>query len=255
LLSVVGQDTSTGQYTANLYPLSESSAGSGNYTGTLPPQEPVHGPVDIETSSTCPPVSALVPDSGPSSGGTSVTITGSGFTGATPVDFGGTRATSFSVTSDGAIKAVVPPGSGTVAVTVSVGANIQVAGQYTYMAILSVTPPSGPAGSTVVITGTGIGSASQVSFGGNAADFTQVGPNEIQAVVPPGSGNTDVTVSTPYGSDSTPDTPADQFDYGPPLSPAPVPPPPPVTPPPPPAKPTRRTAWLPKSTQWPTACS
>jgi hypothetical protein len=198
----------------------------------LPPQEPVHGPVDIGTSSTCPPVSALVPDSGPSTGGTSVTITGSGFTGATAVDFGSAPATSFSVASDGAINAVVPPGSGTVAVTVSVGANIQVAGQYTYMAILSVTPPSGPAGSTVVITGTGIGSASQVNFGSNAADFTQVGPNEIQAVVPPGSGNTDVTVSTPYGSDSTPVTPADQFDYGPPLSPAPVPPAPPVTPPP-----------------------
>jgi alpha-tubulin suppressor-like RCC1 family protein len=233
LVSVVGQDTSTGQYTANLYPLTESPAGSGNYAGTLPPQEPVHGPVDIETSFTCPPVSALLPDSGPSTGGTSVTITGSGFTGATAVDFGSTPATSFSVTSDGDIQAVVPPGSGTVPVTVTVGANVQIAGQYTYMAILSVTPPSGPAGTIVTITGTGIGSASQVNFGGTAGDFTQVSPNEIQAVVPPGSGSTDITVSTPYGSDSTPDTPADQFDYGPPLSPAPVPPPPPVTPPPP----------------------
>ncbi|HXL91723.1 MAG TPA: IPT/TIG domain-containing protein [Streptosporangiaceae bacterium] len=232
LLSVVGQDTSTGLYTASLYPLSESPAGSGNYVGTLPPQEPVHGPVEFETSSTCPPVSALVPDSGPATGGTSVTITGSGFAGASAVDFGSTPATSFSVTSDGAIKAVAPPGSGTVPVTVTAGASLQIAGQYTYMAILSVTPPSGPAGSTVVITGTGIGSASQVSFGGNAADFTQVGPNEIQAVVPPGSGSADVTVSTPYGSGSTPVTPADEFDYGPTLSPAPVPPPPPVTPPP-----------------------
>ena len=55
-----------------------------------------------------PAVTALSPSSGPSAGGTSVTITGSGFTGATKVVFGSVAATSFSVVSATQITAVSP---------------------------------------------------------------------------------------------------------------------------------------------------
>jgi hypothetical protein len=56
---------------------------------------------------------------GPTVGGTSVTITGSGFTGATEVDFGGVRATTMTVDSDSEITATIPSrGSGRVHVTV-----------------------------------------------------------------------------------------------------------------------------------------
>jgi hypothetical protein len=53
-------------------------------------------------------VSSISPTSGPTTGGTTVTITGFGFTGATKVLFGTVAATSFSVVSDTKITAVSP---------------------------------------------------------------------------------------------------------------------------------------------------
>jgi hypothetical protein len=51
-------------------------------------------------------------------GGTTVTITGTCFTGATGVRFGATAATSFQIVNDTTIIAVSPAGTGTVGVTV-----------------------------------------------------------------------------------------------------------------------------------------
>jgi hypothetical protein len=73
-----------------------------------------------------PVVSAISPAKGPTKGGTSVTITGSGFTGAgfsaTSVSLGGTPAASFSVSSPTTIVAVTPSSRSlqTVAVAVTV---------------------------------------------------------------------------------------------------------------------------------------
>jgi IPT/TIG domain-containing protein len=62
-------------------------------------------------------VTAISPSSGAGAGGDSVTITGSGFTGATEVDFGNVSA-AMTVVSDTEITATSPPGSGTLDVTV-----------------------------------------------------------------------------------------------------------------------------------------
>ena len=62
-------------------------------------------------------MTGVSPASGSAVGGDSVTITGSGFTGATEVDFGGASA-HFTVDSDTEITVTSPPGSGTVHVTV-----------------------------------------------------------------------------------------------------------------------------------------
>ena len=64
-----------------------------------------------------PQVTGISPASGNSAGGDSVTITGSGFTDATAVDFGGIGAV-MQVNSDTQIIATSPPGSGIVDVTV-----------------------------------------------------------------------------------------------------------------------------------------
>jgi FG-GAP repeat/IPT/TIG domain len=67
-----------------------------------------------------PGVTNVRPSSGPLSGGTAVTIAGTGFTGATAVTFGLDAATSFTVNSPTSITAVAPgPGTGTVDVTVT----------------------------------------------------------------------------------------------------------------------------------------
>jgi spore coat protein U-like protein len=63
---------------------------------------------DLYTYAGPPTVSGLSPTSGSTLGGTPVTISGAGFSGATAVDFGTTPALSFSVESDGSISAVAP---------------------------------------------------------------------------------------------------------------------------------------------------
>ena len=58
-----------------------------------------------------PAVTGVSPGSGPSTGGNTVTVTGTGFTGASAVAFGTVPATSFTVNSDTSITATVPPGA------------------------------------------------------------------------------------------------------------------------------------------------
>ena len=84
-----------------------------------------------------PTVTGLSPSSGPAAGGTSVTITGTGFTGATAVDFGSTAATDVVVVNDTTITANSPAGSGVadVSVTTPVGTSATLpADQFTYIA-------------------------------------------------------------------------------------------------------------------------
>ena len=70
-----------------------------------------------------PSVTALGQSAGPASGGTTLSIVGANFTGATEVKFGGVLAANFQIQSDGAISATSPPGPpGAVDVTVTTAA-------------------------------------------------------------------------------------------------------------------------------------
>jgi hypothetical protein len=165
----------------------------------------------------------VAPASGPLAGGTAVTITGTGFTGASAVAFGSNPATTFSVISATSISATAPAGSaGTVHVTVTngIGTSSPVAAdQFTYVAAPGVTglaPTSGPTGggTSVVITGSGLSGATAVKFGSvNATTLTVNGAGQITAVSPPATaaGPVYVTVTTPGGT-SAAGTP-DQFTY------------------------------------------
>ncbi len=64
-------------------------------------------------------VTGISPAQGPATGGTTVTIAGTAFTGATAVHFGSTAAAAFVVDSDTQITAVSPAGTGVVDVTVT----------------------------------------------------------------------------------------------------------------------------------------
>ena len=169
-----------------------------------------------------PTITSLGSNSGPPSGGTFATIFGSGFTGATAVDFGSTPAASFTVASDGLIFATTPAGSlGTVDVTVTDPAGtsgISPADHFTYAnqaVINEVTPDFGPVagGGTVTLSGAGFTGATSVLFGSTpAASYTVVSDSVLTAVVPAGTnGTVDIQVQTPLFT--TPAVTPDEYTY------------------------------------------
>ncbi len=177
-------------------------------------------PADQFSYEATPSVSAVSPISGPLGGGTSVTVTGSDFSGASAVSFGSVGATSYSVVSATEITVTSPAGSaGIVDVTVTSSSGtstLSAADEFTYEAgpsVTSVSPVAGlPAGGTAVtITGTSFVGASAVSFGTSAASYSVVSATSITATSPAGSGSVDVTVTTPAGTSAT--SSADQFTY------------------------------------------
>lgn len=166
-----------------------------------------------------PAITGIAPSEGGTSGGTAVTITGTGFTGASAVNFGPNVSTSVNVVSDTQITASSPSGSGVVDVRVTTpdGTSAVVASdQFTYVpAVSSVSPAFGPAagGTSVTITGIGFNSATAVNFGTTAAVFAVNSDTQITATSPAGSSVVDVTVVTPGGTSAT--SASDQFTYGP----------------------------------------
>lgn len=168
-----------------------------------------------------PTVTSISPTAGPTSGGRTVIITGSNFSGTTAVTFGATAASGFTVNSGTQITATAPAGSGTVDVRVStVGGTSATSGadQFTYVpapAVTSISPSSGPTagGTTVTITGSNFSGTTAVTFGATAAaGFTVNSATQITATAPAGAaGTVDVRVTTLGGTSAT--SAADQFTY------------------------------------------
>jgi hypothetical protein len=176
------------------------------------------------TAASTPSVASITPTSFSTGGGAIVTITGSGFTGATAVNFGTVPATSFTVVSDTSIEATAPPQpAATVGITVTtptgtsaIPVGVQVT--YTDAGVASITGASPTSGSTaggdvVTVTGAGFTGASQVTFGSVAASaFSVVSDTQVLATAPPqAAGTVHIVVTNPSGTSST--GPADQFTY------------------------------------------
>ncbi|NYG98611.1 hypothetical protein BJ979_001237 [Schumannella luteola] len=204
------------------------AAGAVNVTVTTPggTSAPLTGGFTFLQPAPQPTIGGIAPLSGPTGGGTSVTITGTGFTGTTGADavtFGGTPATSYTVDSDTQITAVTPAhaaGAVDVAVTAPGGTVTQTNG-YSFRpgpAITGLTPASGPiaGGTSVTIIGSNLTDAGAVSFGGVAAtSFTVDSDTQITAVAPAhASGAVDVVVTTPFGGATS----AGAFTYLPPAA-------------------------------------
>ncbi|WP_234312596.1 IPT/TIG domain-containing protein [Streptomyces seoulensis] len=121
-----------------------------------------------------PTINTINPTQGPTTGGTTVTLTGTGMTGSTAVRFGSTNATSFTVNSATRITAVSPPrAAGATAVTVVHPTGNSNSVTFTYVVaqvpqVTGVSPANGPTagGTGVVLTGTGFTGATAVTFAG-----------------------------------------------------------------------------------------
>ncbi|MGA9797564.1 MAG: IPT/TIG domain-containing protein [Terriglobales bacterium] len=150
----------------------------------------------ILASAPTPTVTGIGPSTGPTSGGTSVTITGTNFAAGATVTFGANAATNVTVLNSATITASTPAGgvgAVTVTVTNSTGRSGSLSSAFTYTSanpaptVSSISPNTGPiAGETgVTITGTGFLSGATVTLGGNSATgVTVVSSTSITATSP-----------------------------------------------------------------------
>lgn len=196
-----------------------SPAGTGTVDVTVTTPEGTSATSPADRFVYGPNVTGVSPDRGPANGGTSVTITGSDFTGATAVEFGSSEAASFEVNSESSITAVSPEGTGTVDVRVidpEATSSITSADQFSYVAaptVAGVSPVVGPeaGGTEVAVTGTNFNEVTAVDFGMSPAFYVVNNEGSITAFSPADAGTVDVTVTAFGGTSLT--SSADQFTY------------------------------------------
>lgn len=137
--------------------------------------------------------------------GSDVQILGQGFDNSSVVKFGGTAATTVTVTGSTFIEVNVPAGALTGKITVTTGSTT-LSSLVTFKVTPTVTsfsPTSGPVGTSVTITGTGLAQTTGVKFNGKAARFTVNSDKQITATVPTGATTGKISVTTKGGSASS----------------------------------------------------
>jgi uncharacterized repeat protein (TIGR03803 family) len=135
--------------------------------------------------------------------GSLVNILGQGFIGSTAVSFGGVNATKFSVVSDTYMTANVPAGAktGTVVVVRPSGSLTSIQTFKVTPAISSISPSSGPIGTVVTVTGTGLTQTTKVTIGGvKATTFTVKSDSSVTVTIPTACKTGKITVTTNGGS-------------------------------------------------------
>lgn len=173
-----------------------------------------------------PTVTKVKPNKGPAAGGTSSTITGSDFTGATSVSFGSIPASSFTVDSPTSITVLSPAGTaGAADITVTTPSGASAIGahdvfKYEAPTIAGVSPGTGPVagGTSVTVSGSGFApgaGATSFSFGKAQGGSVQCGSStSCTFVTPPGTKAGVVEIIAAVGkSKSKKSPPGDQFTY------------------------------------------
>jgi hypothetical protein len=205
--------TGTGGGTKVLADLPASCTSTTTCTATLP-AEPAGTVVDVRVGvlssgfsvgfpvdndrftyvQPAPQVSAISPAHGTASGGTTVTITGTGLTGAQSVTFGGTPGTNLTVTSDTSLTVTTPAGTegSTAPVVVTTPGGTSNSAGYLWadtphITSLSITTGTSKGGTRITITGAGFAGVTSVTFGGKPGTGLTV------------AGTTSLTVTTPAG--------------------------------------------------------
>ncbi len=181
------------------------------------------GPSTVDGSFTYlsgPTLTKVTPSAGRLAGGTTVTLTGTGFfTGVTSVTFGsGNHGATVHVSGPTSLTVKAPAHvAGTVTVSVTTPAGSSGTVPYTYDTVPTITSLSrtGPlsGGNKVTITGTGFTGSSAVKFGTTTAtSFTVRSSTQLLATAPAhAAGTVQVSVTTPGGTTAA--TPADLYKY------------------------------------------
>lgn len=158
-----------------------------------------------------PTISSVSPVTGPSAGGTVLTITGANFISGATVKVGDTAAANVTFVSATSLKAVAPEhaagGLKNISVTNPDGQSATKSNAYTYVlpapTVGSISASSGFAGGGLLVTisGSHFKSGATVAFGAtNATNVTVVSNNSITVKVPAGSvGSVAVKVTNPDG--------------------------------------------------------
>jgi hypothetical protein len=178
-------------------------AGLYNYFGLGP--APNNGatatplPIPPPMPAPAPTISSFTPSLGWP--GSSVTISGSAFTGATSVTFN-SHAAAFTVVSDTTITATVPSGAltGPITVTTPDGSSTSSTSFGVMPALSSFSPTSGKAGTIVTISGSAFTGATSVTFNGVAAPFSVTSYSQITATLPAGATTGPIAVTTVGGT-------------------------------------------------------
>jgi hypothetical protein len=197
------------------------AAGAVNVVVTTPGGTTTEG-AGAYTYTAGPTFGTINPTAGPIAGGTPVTITGTGFTGATGVTFDGTSASGIIVVNDNTITATTPAhAAGAINVVITTpGGTATGTNAYRYAAVPTfgtINPVAGPiAGATsVTITGTGFTGTTTVTFDGIAVTgFSVVSDTSITATTPAhAAGAVNVVITAPGGTV----TGSNAYTYVPPL--------------------------------------
>ncbi|WP_148112804.1 IPT/TIG domain-containing protein, partial [Actinoplanes sp. ATCC 53533] len=159
------------------------------------------------TYAAAPEITDVTPDSGPASGTTTLTITGTGFLATTSVLVGGNACTDVTVTSATEVTCTAPAGTvGLVSVEITTPSGTDTATEsYEYEpapVIAEVSPTGGPigGGGTLTITGMDLDDAT-VTIAGNSCTVATNTSTEITCAIPAGAaGARDVVVNATLGS-------------------------------------------------------
>ncbi len=158
-------------------------------------------------------ISKVSPAEGTVTGGTPVTISGSGFSGDTKVLIGGKPAIGVQVVDDSEVLALTPPGVfGFQPVHIvnerGIGTLKKGFFYFSQPKVATVAPAAGPTagGTEILLTGSGFTAKAQVWLGSNQASVLEVqGTSKIRISAPPGApGAVAVKVKTKYGATELP---------------------------------------------------
>lgn len=165
------------------------AAGVGTFSDVIFDAAPVTPPT--------PTITAIAPTSGVV--GATITVTGTGLTGATAATVGGV-ATTPTVVNATTVTFTVPAGAATGPVTITTPGGTATGPTFTVLppapTITSVTPTSGPMGTIITVTGTNLTGAT-ATVGGVAAAVTVVSATTVTL---PATASGPVVLTTPGGS-------------------------------------------------------